>query len=157
MTRTPPRPTHIVDAHTNPANDTWTVFVPAPTHDPKTDKPFPPSKAKHVFLSSNARVHDQVRAAITRAWRHEAKQHPELLEWPSMKRVRIVTAYHKSRGGRYDPANLYAGVAKPIVDALVDVGILPDDDHRHVIGPDPRHGTPRPNDPGVVVTIERLA
>lgn len=154
--RRPPRPKYIVDALIPDDHDRWTVFIPAPTHDPKDDKPFPPSKAKHVFLSANARVHDQVRAAVVRAWRADTVGIDALANVPHMQRIRVITAYHKRTANRYDPANLYP-VGKAIVDALVDVGIVVDDDHEHVVGPDPRHGKPRPSDPGVTVTIERLA
>lgn len=40
----------------------------------------------------------------------------------------------KRINNRYDPVNL-TDTAKPIVDQLVQVGVLDEDDHRHVFGP----------------------
>jgi len=42
-------------------------------------------------------------------------------------------------GHRRDPANWYPSF-KACVDGLVDAGVLNDDDHAHVIGPDMRIG-----------------
>jgi hypothetical protein len=53
--------------------------------------------------------------------------------------VRVVAYVVKPRRGRYDPNNLWPTV-KAVVDGVVDAGVLVDDDHAHVVGPDMRHG-----------------
>jgi hypothetical protein len=68
--------------------------------------------------------------------RHAAGE--ALLE-PFNKQVRIVATIYKPRGGRWDPNN-YAGTTKALVDGLVSAGLLADDDHTHVVGPDHRYG-----------------
>ena len=40
--------------------------------------------------------------------------------------------------GRRRDANNWGDTTKPAIDAFVDVGLLPDDDFRHVVGPDHR-------------------
>ena len=90
------------------------------------------------FLNSNQRLHRMQAAGMTKQWRElaalAARDH-EPLSTP----VRIVATFWKPRAGRYDPNNLWPTV-KACVDGFVDAGILVDDDHKHVIGPDMRHG-----------------
>lgn len=64
--------------------------------------------------------------------------------------VHIMAHIWKPRAGRYDPNNLWPTV-KAAVDGLVDSGLLADDDHKHVIGPDMRHGGKGPA--ALVITI----
>lgn len=60
-----------------------------------------------------------------------------------------VTLWQRTNRRR-DPDNV-AGISKPMVDALVDVGVIPDDGHKHVasvtyrvgVDPDVRKGTVR--------------
>lgn len=90
------------------------------------------------FINSNLRIHRMQEANMTKQWRQlaavAARGH-EPLETP----VRIIATFWKPRNGRYDPNNLWPTV-KACVDGFVDAGLLPDDDHKHVIGPDMRHG-----------------
>lgn len=53
--------------------------------------------------------------------------------------VRIIVHFWKPATVRYDPNNLWPTV-KAITDGFVAAGLLSDDDHKHVIGPDMRHG-----------------
>ena len=46
----------------------------------------------------------------------------------------IYVGIHKRTGTLYDPVNL-VDTFKPMVDTLVNMGILDEDDHRHVLGP----------------------
>jgi hypothetical protein len=78
-------------------------------------------------------------ANLTKTWRRagHAAVHPD---WePFTGTVHITAFITKKRGGRYDPNNLWPTI-KAIVDGIVDAGLLHDDDHVHVIGPDMRHG-----------------
>lgn len=65
----------------------------------------------------------------------------------------MVATIWKPRNGRYDPNNLWPTV-KACVDGFVDAGILADDDHKHVIGPDMRHGGIGPQ--RIVFTFEPI-
>lgn len=58
---------------------------------------------------------------------------------PLMHRAHILGVVHPISRRRADPANLYPSF-KAAVDGLVDAGVLEDDDHTHVLGPDMRLG-----------------
>lgn len=110
-----------------------------------------PSKRRGLeplpWLNSNSDkgLHRQTRAKIAAEWRRtgyelgEAALHAGL---PRMDRAEIW-AYLWRRDTttrrRYDPANWYP-TAKPVVDGLVDAGVLPGDDRWHVRGPYLDHG-----------------
>jgi len=90
------------------------------------------------WLNSNDRRHRMAHAKLTKAWREAAWaacRNIGPLNWP----VTITAHVFKPRGGRYDPGNLYP-TAKACLDGIVDAGLIPDDDHKHVTGPDMRHG-----------------
>lgn len=91
-----------------------------------------------AFINSNDRRHRMAEADLTKAWRAAAAVAAANIT-PLSPPVHITAHIHKPRGGRYDPGNLYP-TAKALVDGLVDAGLLTDDDHKHVIGPDMRHG-----------------
>lgn len=94
--------------------------------------------APATFINSNDRRHRMAEAKLTKAWRQAAWaacQNIGPLNWP----VQITATIWKPRANRYDPGNLYP-TAKACLDGVVDAGLLPDDDHKHVIGPDMRHG-----------------
>ncbi|MFS2091034.1 hypothetical protein [Paenarthrobacter nicotinovorans] len=102
------------------------------------------------FINSNQRIHRMQTAKLTKAWREaaaKAAQHVTTLTPP----VHIYAHIWKPRGGRYDPGNLYP-TAKACVDGLVDAGLLTDDDHTRVIGPDMRHGGK--GNPQLILIIE---
>lgn len=58
---------------------------------------------------------------------------------PLFQRAHILGIYHHQSTGRCDPANWYPSF-KAAVDGLVDAGLLDDDDHTRVAGPDMRLG-----------------
>jgi hypothetical protein len=75
--------------------------------------------------------------------------------------VHIIARCHATDARRRDVGNLYPS-AKALVDGLVDYGLIPDDDDRHLIGPDMRRGAQvsKRQYPGgglIVVTIVELA
>ena len=101
---------------------TVTITIPAPC----------------AWLNSNDRRHRMAEQKLVREWRsaaREAARELPALDWP----VNVTAHVWKPRGGRYDPGNLYP-TAKACLDGIVDAGLLPDDDHKHVTGPDMRHG-----------------
>jgi hypothetical protein len=104
------------------------------------------------WITSNQRIHRMEQARRTRLWREAgrlAAAGQGALDTP----VHIVAHVTKPRGGRYDPGNWY-GTAKAAVDGVVEAGVLADDDHKHVLGPDMRDGGKGPE--ALTLTIETL-
>lgn len=104
------------------------------------------------LLSANDRYHHMKVAKIVKAWRTHAYTKAVQLELEmTYMRARIVVHYRFPTNHRREVSNLQP-TSKAIVDGLVDAGLIPDDDDKHVIGPDNRreypNGTPR-----VTVTI----
>lgn len=101
------------------------------------------------LVSGNRRIHHMVRAQVCAYWRklaHDAATNA--YGWADVgqtwhQRARIVITARFPDLRRRDVSNLYPYVAKPIVDGLVDARVLPDDDDRHVIGPDLRRDLER--------------
>lgn len=102
------------------------------------------------FLNSNDRRHRMQTAQLTAIWRNAGtkavldlnRQRKAAGEGPVpafMGRVRIVAKIWKPKANRFDPNNLHP-TTKAIVDGLVSAGLLADDDHKHVLGPDHRYG-----------------
>lgn len=96
------------------------------------------------LVSANRRIHHYLRAEVCAGWRklaHDAALaaygHAEEGTWHP-GRVRITVTYRFPDRRRRDVGNLYPYVAKPLVDGLVDAQVIPDDDDRHLIGPDLR-------------------
>jgi crossover junction endodeoxyribonuclease RusA len=102
------------------------------------------------LLNSNQRPHHRVRADVTRAIRQAAmntcSQDPVMRaalvtagQEPVMRHAYILGVLHPNSHRRVDPANFYPSF-KAAVDGIVDAGVLVDDDHTRVIGPDMRIG-----------------
>lgn len=102
------------------------------------------------LLNANQRPHHTKRAEITRDLRTATAiavaQNPALKAdlqaakpGPLLERAHILGVLHPPTNGRRDPANWYPSF-KAAVDGLVDAGLLEDDDHTHVLGPDMRLG-----------------
>jgi crossover junction endodeoxyribonuclease RusA len=103
------------------------------------------------LLNANKRDHYHRRSGATRQLRSAAA----LALWslpsyraaliaaqpgPVLRRVHILGVLHPPGRGRRDPANWYPSF-KAAVDGFVDAGLVADDDHRHVVGPDMRLGS----------------
>lgn len=93
------------------------------------------------WLNSNDRLHHMARARLTKYWRDLATVKGRQVSVPHLQRAHIVVTFHKPTKRIYDPANLYP-TAKACVDGLVTAGLLPDDNYRHLVGPDMRYGEP---------------
>ena len=102
------------------------------------------------LLNANQRVHHRVRAELTQAIRGAAmaqcSEEPGMRaalvsagDTPVMQHAYILGVLHPGSRRRLDPANFYPSF-KAAVDGLVDAGVLEDDDHTRVIGPDMRIG-----------------
>lgn len=128
-----------------------TILAPTmkPVRNRKTGKYSTPSP----WLNSNQRKHRMQDAGLVAVWRELGKQSAQgypRITFP----VRIVAHIWKARAGIYDPNN-WAATTKPIVDGLVDAGLLEDDNYNYVHGPDHRHGGK--GEPRVVLTIKPAA
>lgn len=102
------------------------------------------------LLNANQRPHHRKRAEITRELRGAAvravtenRDLTAALEaakpGPLLERAHILAILHPPTSGRRDPANWYPSF-KAAVDGLVDAGLLEDDDHTRLLGPDMRLG-----------------
>lgn len=73
---------------------------------------------------------------------------------PVLQHAYILGIYHPVRGGRFDPANWYPSF-KAAIDGLVDAGVLEDDDHTRLVGPDMRRG-PKTTSKRISLHIQEL-
>ena len=115
-----------------------TLDIPAPYFKPVQDRKTGKLKTVGPFINSNSRDHRHQVAKMTKAWRETAAKRAQGIP-PFGGQVHIIAHIFKPRGGRWDPNNLWPTI-KAAVDGLVDAGVLLDDDHSHVIGPDMRSG-----------------
>lgn len=102
------------------------------------------------LLNANQRLHHRVRAEITRSLRGAAMaacsestdMRAALVaagDGPALHRAYILGVLHPPSRRRADAANWYPSF-KAAVDGLVDAGVLEDDDHTRLVGPDMRIG-----------------
>ncbi len=102
------------------------------------------------LINSNQSQHRARRARIVKEIRGKAQEAvsecPALMDalaaakpGPLFQRAHILGILHPDTNGRRDPANWYPSF-KAAVDGLVDAGLLDDDDHTRVVGPDMRLG-----------------
>jgi crossover junction endodeoxyribonuclease RusA len=105
------------------------------------------------WINSNHRVHRMEQARRTKLWRAAGARAAHNAP-PFTGPVQVTATIYKARGGRYDPGNLYP-TAKACIDGIVsDAGLLPDDSHEWLQGPDMRHGGK--GDPRLEITITPL-
>lgn len=95
-------------------------------------------------LSLNDRDHWRTKARKVSSTRDTARWAIRAARIPTFTTARVLLHYRVPDNRRRDLDNL-AATLKPVIDALVDEGRLPDDDWRHVISasvqmhpPDPR-------------------
>ncbi|MFJ8995561.1 hypothetical protein ACIRQH_34795 [Streptomyces sp. NPDC102279] len=102
------------------------------------------------LLNANQRIHHRVRADLTSIIRgatqtacSENEQMRAALAAANpgvvLQQAYILGVLHPGSRRRIDPANFYPSF-KAAVDGLVDAGVLEDDDHTRVVGPDMRIG-----------------
>jgi crossover junction endodeoxyribonuclease RusA len=118
------------------------------------------------LLNANQRPHHRVRHEVTkelRAAAHEAvSEHTDLMAalaaakpGPLFQRAHVLGILRPPSARRADPANWYPSF-KAAVDGLVDAGLLDDDDHTRLVGPDMRLG-PKAKGGQLVLVIRGLA
>ncbi|MGV9383578.1 hypothetical protein ACWDRB_47730 [Nonomuraea sp. NPDC003707] len=86
------------------------------------------------LLNSNHRYHWRKENRIKKPLRETACWLARAARIPAMQRARMVAVYEPPDRRRRDPANLYPSW-KAVVDGVVDAGVLPDDDSKHLDGP----------------------
>lgn len=105
---------------------TWTLRLPEGTK----------------LLNSNQRLHFRDIAKLVAHIRQTTALLARHHRIPALQRIHVFYVVHpRPTVRRRDPGN-WAPSAKAAVDGLVDAGVLPDDDHTRLLGPDPRLGTP---------------
>ncbi|HET7304271.1 MAG TPA: hypothetical protein VFJ12_06945 [Segeticoccus sp.] len=103
------------------------------------------------WLSMNDRNgHWSQRSGPTGAWRTQTAWLARDLR-PIPTPVAIDAVVHKSRGGRWDAHNLMPTV-KACIDGVVDAGLIPDDDCKHLIRVSIEAG-PKSASPNLTLTI----
>lgn len=81
--------------------------------------------------NANSRGHWAQRAGMVAAWRNAAWACAVGSGIPQLERVEVELVMVPSDRRRRDPDNL-SGALKPILDGLVDAGVIPDDSAKHV-------------------------
>lgn len=103
------------------------------------------------WLNLNDRMHYRAHAVNVRAWRDAARMYALQAKLPrGVARVRIEAWLRFPDRRRRDVHN-WMPTVKPIVDGLVDYGLIADDRDEYLIGPDLRRG--EPHQPGAVVLV----
>lgn len=111
----------------------------------------PPAK----LINANERLHFHVKNQRTQAWRTAAREAVENGFHPyRFERAHITVAYRFPDNRRREVSNLQP-TSKALVDGIVDSLLVPDDDDRHVVGPDNRRSYPN-GAPLVTITIEEI-
>ena len=101
---------------------------------------FPVATVKDL-ISANDRGHWSKSHRKTKKWRQTAQIVASSArnrgQLPLLERAQITVWFTYPTAHRRDVANLHPTV-KALVDGIVDAGILPDDNDKHVLGPDCR-------------------
>ena len=114
----------------------WTLVIPAPAR----------------WLNLNNRRDRRTETPDRSTWRDTAGWRAKQAKLPHLQHAHITaTLRFRENRVRRDPHN-YTPTLKAVIDGLVDVGLLPDDDATHLIGPDIRLG--EPGKPAVELLIE---
>ena len=83
--------------------------------------------------NANSRGSWHQRAPTVKAWRMVAKQAANAAGIPPLDVVFVELEMTPADMRRRDPDNL-AGALKPVMDGIVDAGVIPDDSWEHVAG-----------------------
>ena len=90
-------------------------------------------------ITLNTRAHWSANHRAVAALRLRGGWAARAMHVPEMQRADLtVWVVYPARVNRRRDVSNYLGTVKPLLDGMVDVGILPDDDDRHLTGPDLR-------------------
>ncbi|MGE3449744.1 MAG: hypothetical protein AB7H92_19415 [Microbacteriaceae bacterium] len=117
-------------------------------HEIRLPWPAPP-------LSLNDRGDWRARARRTKAVRRTAAAFVRAARIPHAERIRVTLTYHPRDRRTRDSDNVVATL-KPVCDAIVDAGVVADDDPAHMAKDMPVIGTVDTKDPRLMLTIEVL-
>jgi hypothetical protein len=101
----------------------WTLTIPAPA----------------TWLNANQRTDLRRQTPDRRAWRDAGQIYARQAKLPRLHRAHIVAELCFADARHRDVHNLYPTI-KAVVDGLIDYGLLPDDSHHYLVGPDLRYG-----------------
>lgn len=105
----------------------WTFDAPAP------------------WISANQRHHWRAKADQTRRWRQSVRTLARRDGVPTgLDRLHITIMIHQQHPKKQRDVGNLQPTAKAIIDGLVEHGLLPDDNDKHLTGPDLRRGTDGP-------------
>lgn len=112
------------------------LHFPAPYIKPVTKRKTGKVYQRNPMLNANDRDHFRVTSPIRKDWREKGellgiKARVADLGW---QHARIDAYIHRPINSRSDAGNFYPTV-KPIIDGLIDAGLLPDDNDDHLAGP----------------------
>jgi len=103
----------------------WELVIPAPA----------------PWLNANSRVDRRSQTKDRQAWRQAGATWAHSAKLPKLGRAHLLAELRFVDNRHRDAHNLYPSL-KALVDGMVtDYGLLPDDSHRYLIGPDLRVGT----------------
>ncbi|MGW0486188.1 hypothetical protein [Nonomuraea sp. NPDC003214] len=91
------------------------------------------------LANANDRGHWRRRHRLTKNLRKQAARLFRASGIPGMKRAAVIGYLEPPNRQPRDPANWYPSF-KAIIDGMVDAGFLPDDNSKHLDGPDMRLG-----------------
>ena len=123
-------------ATTNPRSDMQSWADPNATPDLHLvcDQPM-------RWLTTNGRAHWAKDDPVRRYWRDMGVTLTrQALKGRTFERVQVVFTIHRADKRSFDPGNFLT--SKHFLDGMVDAGMVPDDNFRHVVGPDHRYGEP---------------
>lgn len=112
-----------------------------------------------VAPSLNDRMNRWAKAKVVKEWREAACWLARAAKIPRARKVRVILHYVPKDDRRRDPDNLVAAM-KPMVDGLVDAGVVPDDTAEYVDRGWPEihpKGPPRPRGNRFWIEITRLS
>jgi hypothetical protein len=110
----------------------WRLVIPAPAK----------------WLNANDRYKRRPDKVIA-AWRSAGFVYARQAKLPRLVKAHVFAELRFCDRIRRDEHNFYPTI-KALIDGLVDYGLLPDDSHEYLIGPDLRRGEPVPKRPGGV-------
>ena len=112
------------------------IHIPAPEVKPVRKRKTGKIYQRNPMLNANDRDHWRVLHPIRANWREKGEllgiaAQVQTLGWTHAQ----IDAYiHRPINNRSDAGNFYPTV-KPIIDGLIDAGLLPDDNDDHLAGP----------------------
>jgi crossover junction endodeoxyribonuclease RusA len=95
---------------------------------------------RSFYLTANGRYHWAEKARRTRWLRHLATINARAIRLDYTQAAVVAYIAYPKGTGRVDPNNA-APTTKALLDGCIDAGVLPDDDSRHLLGPDHRRDT----------------